>query len=81
MYHDIVYNITRELTLYGEDTMSFNLTGLEEFREYKISVAGVNKMGIGLFISTKAVTDEDGKFAWENSPLIGMGTIIFNTTK
>ena len=62
IYHDIVYNITKELTLYGEDTMSFNLTGLDEFREYKISVAGMNKMGIGPFISTKAITDEDGKY-------------------
>lgn len=60
-YHDIAYNITKNLTLRNANVLSLNLTGLDEFREYRVSVAGRTKMGTGPFISTNALTDEDSK--------------------
>ena len=62
VYHDIVYNTTRNLTVFGDKVLSYNIIGLDEFREYRISVAGLNKMGIGPFISSNAITDEDSKY-------------------
>ena len=60
-YTDIVYNITRNLTLENENTLSYNLSGLDAFRHYSIKVAGFTKVGIGPYVGTTAVTDEDGK--------------------
>ncbi|XP_065052028.1 phosphatidylinositol phosphatase PTPRQ-like [Rhopilema esculentum] len=59
VYSDIVYNITRNLTLNGENVLSHNLIGLEQFRKYRISIAGFTKIGIGPYISTVGITDQD----------------------
>ena len=63
VYHDIVYNITRNQTLNRENVLSHNLTGLEEFREYRISIAGFTKIGIGPYISTVGLTDQDSELS------------------
>ena len=60
-YTDLVYGIMKNLTLYGAATLSHNLTGLDEFRNYSLEAIGFTKKGLGPGIVTVAVTDQDSK--------------------
>eukprot|EP00794_Sanderia_malayensis_P017493 gene17493-19243_t len=85
-YTHIVENRTMNMAIYGEDSLSHNLTGLDEYRLYRIEVAGFTKVGIGPYTVTTAVTDEDapagspvaltGQFANHPSSVTSTGLLI-----
>ena len=45
----------------GLQAESLNITGLEEYWEYNVYVAGMTNGGVGVTNNKKVMTDDDGK--------------------
>ena len=61
-YTDLVFNTRLTVTKNNWGSLQITLDTLDKYRYYKIDIAGYTKKGVGPFISTRAITDEDSEY-------------------
>ena len=63
-YTDLVFNTRLTVTKNNWGSLQITLGSLDKYRYYRIDIAGYTKKGLGPFISTTAITDEDSEYTW-----------------